>query len=113
MVQGSPRTQSQTQSQNYGWDPAVLRVELEELRRERAEQLEMLSQTPVGEDDLTAPRLAAIRGMVADIDAALERLDNGRYGLCERCEAAIPAERLELKPHARHCVECQQAGERG
>lgn len=109
MAKKSPRTLPR----DYGWDPAGLRAELEELRGERLEQLAALSQTPVGDDDLTGPRLAALRGIVAEIDAALERLDDGRYGTCERCGTSIPSERLEIMPHARYCVACQRFGKRG
>ena len=41
-----------------------------------------------------------------DIRDALERLGSGRYGVCERCGAAIPVERLEARPVARTCVGC-------
>jgi len=49
---------------------------------------------------------------IADIEDAMARLDNGTYGACERCGAAIPVERLEAIPHARRCVDCttQRAG---
>jgi DnaK suppressor protein len=41
-----------------------------------------------------------------DVREALERLASGRYGVCERCGAAIPVERLEARPVARTCVGC-------
>ena len=40
------------------------------------------------------------------IDAAEERLDEGRYGMCVVCGEPIPAERLEARPSARTCVGC-------
>jgi DnaK suppressor protein len=43
---------------------------------------------------------------LAEIDAALERLARGTYGVCTECGAAIPAERLEVRPTARSCVGC-------
>jgi RNA polymerase-binding protein DksA len=43
-----------------------------------------------------------------EVDAAIERLDNGTYGRCESCGAEIPAERLEARPVARLCVDCKQ-----
>lgn len=46
--------------------------------------------------------------MVADIDQALLRIDEGTYGECARCEKSIPEKRLEAMPTARHCAECQQ-----
>ncbi|MDN4160021.1 TraR/DksA family transcriptional regulator [Nocardioides abyssi] len=43
---------------------------------------------------------------LAEIEAALARLGDGTYGLCEACGRAIPAERLEVRPDARRCVAC-------
>jgi DnaK suppressor protein len=42
---------------------------------------------------------------LVEIDAALERLDAGRYGLCETCGSAIAPGRLEARPTARTCVD--------
>ena len=91
---------------------AALREQLEELRSDRLGQLVDVSEAPVGEDELNAPRAADLRRVVAEIDAALGRLDDGSYGKCERCAASIPVERLEIVPYARYCVACQQSGER-
>jgi RNA polymerase-binding transcription factor len=46
------------------------------------------------------------------IDAALKRLKDGSYGLCEGCGQGIPAERLEAEPTATRCVRCQELYER-
>jgi RNA polymerase-binding transcription factor DksA len=43
---------------------------------------------------------------LAEVDAALERLAHGVYGVCERCGSQIPAARLEARPVARTCVGC-------
>ena len=42
-----------------------------------------------------------------EVEAALERMDRGTYGLCETCGAQIPPERLEARPYARQCVTCK------
>jgi DnaK suppressor protein len=47
--------------------------------------------------------------MVADIDQALMRLEEGSYGLCVRCGQAIDERRLEAVPTARHDAACQAA----
>ncbi|WP_321368863.1 TraR/DksA family transcriptional regulator [uncultured Desulfuromusa sp.] len=47
------------------------------------------------------------RSRVRDIDAALERIDKGVYGLCIRCEEEIPARRMEVRPFSRYCVDCK------
>jgi len=43
---------------------------------------------------------------VAEVDAALQRLDAGTYGRCEGCGGAIGEGRLEARPVARTCIEC-------
>ena len=47
------------------------------------------------------------RSHVRDIDAALERMDQGVYGLCMRCEEEIAARRMEVRPFSRYCVDCK------
>jgi RNA polymerase-binding transcription factor DksA len=50
---------------------------------------------------------AEARAKVAEIDAALERVDAGTYGQCEACGKAIPHARLEVVPEATLCVGCK------
>lgn len=45
------------------------------------------------------------------LDAALERMDMGSYGLCVDCGEAIAPERLQAAPEALRCVACQQGSE--
>ncbi|MEV6367271.1 TraR/DksA family transcriptional regulator [Micromonospora musae] len=52
--------------------------------------------------------IAAARQSIEQIAGALRRIAEGSYGACERCQGDIPAERLEILPHARFCVPCQQ-----
>lgn len=42
-----------------------------------------------------------------EISAALDRIKNGTYGICENCDDAIPNKRLQALPHAKYCVDCQ------
>lgn len=41
------------------------------------------------------------------VEEALQRLDDGTYGRCQRCGNPIAPERLEAMPHATLCVRCQ------
>ena len=47
----------------------------------------------------------SLDGELAEVEAALERLDEGTYGRCVACGRTIPAERLEALPATRFCVE--------
>ena len=46
--------------------------------------------------------------MVADIDQALLRMDEGSYGLCVKCNKPIDERRLEAVPTARYDAACQE-----
>ena len=46
------------------------------------------------------------RDHLAEIDAALERLRAGTYGVCEECHGFIGEGRLEARPVARRCIHC-------
>ena len=49
---------------------------------------------------------------ITQVERALERLQEGSYGYCERCGNAIPVERLAAFPSATLCVTCKQLEER-
>lgn len=48
------------------------------------------------------------RRELAEIVAALKRMDTGEYGVCERCEKKIGAARLNALPMVRFCIDCQK-----
>ena len=58
--------------------------------------------------DTLAGLIAAAGRGVTETAQALRRMADGSYGICERCTAHIPLERLEILPHARFCVSCQR-----
>jgi RNA polymerase-binding transcription factor DksA len=96
-----------------------LRAALEQQRRFRVGQLDELAfeaATPTSTADQPRIQVAAALKMaataaLADIEAALRRLERGSYGLCEQCRTAIPLERLEILPLSRYCMRCQHAVE--
>jgi DnaK suppressor protein len=51
--------------------------------------------------------------VLADIDRALKKIDDGTYGMCEKCDKPISTERLEAMPWARLCIDDQRLQERG
>jgi DnaK suppressor protein len=58
------------------------------------------------EHSQTAALIRQATDRLRDIDAALERLENGTYGVCEVCGEAISPERLAARPAARRCIRC-------
>jgi DnaK suppressor protein len=108
-------------------DTEAARVRLE---TERDRLQAVLSGRATGEGDLRSDQLPAeqaaetlnreldtsverrVRTELEEVEAALRRLDGGRYGLCEVCGQEIPAGRLEALPAARYCVTDQARAER-
>jgi len=58
------------------------------------------------EAQLRLRRAVAARRRLEDVEEALGRLADGRYGRCEQCESAIPAGLLVLIPETRYCPRC-------
>jgi DnaK suppressor protein len=50
---------------------------------------------------------------LSQIDRAIARLEDGTYGVCERCDKAISRERLLARPAATLCIEDQRLADRG
>lgn len=49
---------------------------------------------------------------LTQIESAISRLKNGKYGVCARCSKKISRDRLEAIPYAVLCVDCKTQGER-
>jgi DnaK suppressor protein len=101
---------------------AELAGKLREEREGRIEgnaQREKIEGTPFGDrpalspDDEMGFAVADRRaGMLAQIDLALKKMDEGTYGRCEACDEEIKPARLRAHPFAVRCTRCQEAWER-
>jgi len=105
-------------------DADAIRAELEARRDRARETIAGLAKTPergtaqgfgkrIGDGTTEAvERLTKVGAaeqldaMRADVVRALEKLDDGTCGLCDRCGASIPDERLEARPWSVLCVRC-------
>lgn len=69
-----------------------------------------------GSNVTEAERLVTIsedfQNLLGQIDAALQRMEEGTYGTCLRCGKPIGEERLEAFPYVAYCIECQSIVER-
>lgn len=89
-----------------------LRDRLRRLQADRGHEQQALSadfaeQAVERENDEVLDRLdEASRADLADVEAALERIEQGRYGLCEHCGSPIEAPRLQAMPQATRCTPC-------
>lgn len=58
-------------------------------------------------------RIRARERKLADkVDAALQRIKNGNYGICRECGREISRERLEARPVSELCIDCKMRQER-
>jgi len=90
--------------------------EITELQRDRLtdsagdDQADTGTKTFEREQEITLANNILER--ITQVERALERLDEGGYGWCERCGNPIPVERLAAFPSATLCVTCKQLEER-
>jgi RNA polymerase-binding transcription factor DksA len=60
----------------------------------------------------TASLEAASRQALNSIATALREMAEGRYGTCRTCGRSISVQRLQVRPEARHCLDCRAATHR-
>ena len=104
-------------------DLAALRENLHEQRLFRQEQLQQLAgpvasrvearlqQRAAGQVEVHVKLAASARMVLADVEAALKRMEEGSYGACHLCRRPIERERLMIVPQVRQCAPCQQIRE--
>ena len=51
------------------------------------------------------------RKLISKVKEAMERIDDGSYGICEHCGEEIGAKRLEVRPVTTSCIECKKEEE--
>ena len=52
------------------------------------------------------------RKLISKIEKAIERIEDGSFGICEECGCEISARRLEARPVTTLCIECKEEQER-
>lgn len=62
-------------------------------------------------EDISLKQLSTHRETLIKIDAALRKLDENSYGICEECGDEISEERLKIMPFAIYCRDCQEKKE--
>jgi RNA polymerase-binding transcription factor DksA len=90
-------------------------LEEEALRGVGGEASGNLSDVPVHPADLSADNyeeevaLGLLENedyLLAEVNAALARIEQGTFGRCENCGQEIPKERLTVLPYTRYCLRC-------
>jgi phosphoserine phosphatase RsbU/P len=52
-----------------------------------------------------APQNGGLAALLREVDSALERMDKGRYGICDECHESIEQDRLMANPLTRYCLD--------
>ena len=100
----------------------VNEIEGETLKKSRLDASGDLSSMPIHMADLGTDNyeqefalglMDSERRILHDIDAALQRIQDGTYGICEGTGEPISRARLEAQPWARYCVEYARKMEQG
>ncbi|HET6675079.1 MAG TPA: TraR/DksA C4-type zinc finger protein [Nitrospiraceae bacterium] len=90
------------------------------LAQHRADQTQLREESVADTEDLSTRdsvshqqlSILEVRNqMRLQVEAALQRLDEGTYGICEDCQQPINEERLKAMPFARRCTDCQRHAE--
>ena len=59
-----------------------------------------------GDQELTLTLLGSDEDILSQVDAAVQRIEDGGYGRCGNCGEPIPRTRLDAVPYAAECVRC-------
>jgi DnaK suppressor protein len=65
------------------------------------------------DQEFTLSILRREEGALGQIEAAIERIENGSYGRCETCGVPLTKSRLDAIPYAAECVRCASQQEEG
>ena len=110
-------------------DVKLLRSRLESERKHLLQELEQLlasahptderrEGSPFGKREEEATETSELekrlaleqrtRGLLAEVEHALQKFEEGTYGLCDKCGQPILRERLEALPQASLCLQCKE-----
>ncbi|MDB4476080.1 TraR/DksA C4-type zinc finger protein [bacterium] len=82
---------------------------LEKLKRDAAQEhsSDSAEQAQERENDEVVDAIGVeTREALGAVKAALQRIDEGSYGRCTRCDGDIAPDRLKAMPEATHCIGC-------
>jgi RNA polymerase-binding transcription factor DksA len=103
MIPNSQR-RTQLQARFADLERRVVAID-EELEAEHSTDWEDLATEREGDEVLEGIGVSA-QAEMRQIEAALERLDSGEYGICVTCGEAISEERLNVLPYTPFCRNC-------
>lgn len=126
LVQAAPKLQevqatATAMAENVQQVLQTLLAEMQRVKNEIAKhallaQERSLSGNDVGDDGMEIENVSKnlalkshLERVLAQIEAAVRRIEQGVYGMCERCGQIINPARLEVLPYATTCLNCARA----
>ncbi len=85
---------------------AAATVQLDQTRQGRLSRMDAMQQQA-----MALAGQASCRRRIAEIDAALNRIEDGSFGVCEDCAESISQARLVAQPEVRLCISCKARNE--
>ena len=88
-------------------------------QREVTGEISIVGQHPADVADFTYQRelqettRQLLERETEQVEAAMRARETGAYGVCQSCGRSIPPERLEARPEATLCVDCQRRADTG
>jgi len=67
--------------------------------------------TEAFEQEMSATLMQNARELQSEVAAALDRVEQGTFGKCQRCGRDIAEDRLQALPYTRYCVDCAQVAQ--
>jgi DnaK suppressor protein len=100
----------------------LLNQRMQELRSEAGKTVEDMDEDenfpdPTDRASMESNRNSVLRirdrerKLIFKIQEALQRLEDGQYGICEECGEAIAIERLKARPVTTLCIDCKSSQE--
>jgi RNA polymerase-binding transcription factor DksA len=92
---------------------AEARAELEQLEKKLKHKADYglgAGGATIYEWEFQLAQRESLQQKIQFIEIALRKLEDGAYGVCERCHNSISPERLAVLPHTTLCIKCARQG---
>ena len=84
-------------------------IVVSELLSQNGQEIEYLDRASAYADQSLKLKIRTRESrLIKKLKQALERIENGTYGICEECEEEITIKRLEARPVTTKCIDCKE-----
>jgi len=84
-------------------------IVVSELLSQNGQEIEYLDRASAYADQSLKLKIRTRESrLIKKLKQALERIENGTYGICEECDEEISIKRLEARPVTTKCIDCKE-----